>query len=204
MGFPTSNIFIYNKKNDSFDIKTFPNNVKLDNIGKCDQSYLSHVIRNYDTLNEYTLFLTPRYRDHIQDSVAAQLNSTLDLFKFCDTSFWSYTPAEYFSPNCKAVYYMCSDYRLTGYHGATLKANKDNLTFGEWMKKYIEPEIDDYVKKGNFRANMGGNFCNSRKRIQSRPLSFYKKLMEQFDANDSEIAHYFERAWYYIFNVHKA
>ena len=71
------------------------------------------------------------------------------------------------------------------------------------MQKYVEPNIDKYVKKDSFRLNFGGMFCYSKKNILSRSLSYYEDLLSQFDSDDSEVAHFFERAWYYIFNAHK-
>ena len=201
------NVYIYNKKNDSidssYDKAHFKNNFLLPNIGKCDHSFLWHVVHNYHTLKEFTLFLTPHYTHH-KPHTYETLETTLDWFEICDRTLWSYKPAVFYSPNCKLVNYFCSDYRL-GYYATHLKPNKDNYTFGEWLRAYVEPDIDAILAKpgARFHLNFGGNMCYSATSIKSRPLEFYQKLLEQFEDNDSEVAHYFERAWYYIFNAHK-
>jgi c-di-AMP phosphodiesterase-like protein len=51
-------IIIYNKGNNDNFYK--PNNskiIKLKNIGRCDHTYLYHIINNYDNLSEHTIFL---------------------------------------------------------------------------------------------------------------------------------------------------
>ena len=199
---PTNNIFIYNKNNYTYRQDRFRDNYILRNIGKCDHTFLKHIVNNYANLTKYTLFLTPYYRKHLLEHIKPHVKSPLDLFQFCDKSLWHFSSDVYFSPQCKKLYYFCRDYRLTAYGGSTLKPNKNNLTFGEWMIKYIEPKFDDLVRRDGAYVNFGGTFCYSRKNIMSRTLQFYKELMKQFDTNDSEVAHYFERAWHYIFNAH--
>ena len=200
--FPADNIHIYNKINNKYKPARFRNNLMLRNIGKCDHSFLTHVVNNYARLTEWTLFMTPRYKKHLLQHIEPLIKSPLDLFQFCDKSMWLLSAKAYFSPKCQDLDYFCRDYRLTKYVGSVLRANKSNLTFGEWMEKFVEPKFDDYVRREGAHVNFGGTFCYSKKRILSRPLEYYKSLMTQFDANDSEVAHFFERAWYYIFNAH--
>ena len=198
-------VFIYNKNNDNYKSNKFTNNIILENIGKCDHTYLTHVIRNYANLSEYTLFLTPIYDKHIPESERPNFNTTLDLFGLCDDTLGLIDQETYYSPGCRLMDFMCSDYRLSSYSSVPLKPNKDNITFGQWMLKYVEPDLEKYVRQIGFQFNLGGTFCVSKKNILSRPLDFYTKLIEQFEHyNDSEMAHFFERAWFYIFNIHKA
>jgi hypothetical protein len=45
-------LFIYNKGDDYID-----NSIKLDNIGRESDTFINHIIKNYNDINEYTIFL---------------------------------------------------------------------------------------------------------------------------------------------------
>jgi hypothetical protein len=200
----SDNIFIYNKSKKKYKPTNFRNNFLLRNVGKCDHSFLIYIVNNYYNLTQFTLFITPHYENHVLNEFKLVIKSPLDFFQFCDQSMWPIFPSEiYFSPNCKKLSYLCRDYRLGSYHGSKLRSNSKNLTWGEWMIAFIEPNFDFYVKRdGGVYVNFGGTFCYSKKNILSRSFQFYTNLLTHFDTDDSEVAHYFERAWYYIFNVH--
>ena len=196
--FPDRNVYIYNKLKGSTYAKSRFRNEFLENIGKCDHTYLAHVIKNYDRLAEFTLFITPHYDEHV---ISEQRNeSVLNFFSKCNQARDYVDANEYFSLACNN--YICKNFRLAHWD-SRLKPNKDNLTFGDWMLKNVEPKFENYVRRHGLYYTFGGTFCVEKKYILSRPLSFYVKLMEQFDVNDSEVAHFFERAWFYIFNLHK-
>ena len=57
------NYFIYNKSNE-----IIYNTYKLKNIGREADTYLHHIIENYNNLNEYTLFLQDDVDNHILDN----------------------------------------------------------------------------------------------------------------------------------------
>ena len=74
------------------------------------------------------------------------------------------------------------------------------------MEKYITPNIKENLdSKGNLLLNLrwGAIFCIHRNYVYSRSLDYYKDLLKQLDTNDCEVGHYFERAWFYIFNCDK-
>ena len=59
---------IYNKSNN--EIKNLNDNCliqNLDNIGREGETYLNHIINNYDNLSEYTLFIQDDTNNHIND-----------------------------------------------------------------------------------------------------------------------------------------
>jgi hypothetical protein len=49
---------VYNKgDNDNFEKNNVKKIINLDNVGRCDHTYLYHIINNYDNLSEHTIFL---------------------------------------------------------------------------------------------------------------------------------------------------
>ena len=196
--FPDNSIYIYNKNDGLYKEERYLHNYKLPNIGKCDHTYLAYIIEQYHNLKEYTLFTSPDYQVHSQ----SKIYTALKFFEKCNKVNAHYKKDVYFAKKCKKVNFFCKDYRINNFGWKDLSLNKDNITFGEWVKKYIEPNFERFVRKNGAFVNFGGTFCVRKANILSRNLSFYKQLIGQFDSNDSEVAHFFERAWYYIFNIH--
>ena len=70
--FENIDITIYNKSDEEFDISecTNKNQVKtlpLENIGREGETYLRHIIENYDNLDDYTIFIQDDADNHIMD-----------------------------------------------------------------------------------------------------------------------------------------
>ena len=178
-------IHIYNKSDEN--ISSSRNNTiihKLQNVGRETHTYLTHIINNYDNLTDLVLFTQGKWDDH---QCATYLT---DLFK---------------TPNSfnKQIISFNHDFRLTFYY-TSLEKEKDELCLGLWVKKYIESDIDYYLNKDGYFCNLGAIFCIKKENILSRPLEFYKDLLRQVDGYlNPEVGHYFERTWYYIFNIHK-
>lgn len=57
--------FVYNKSNE-----IICDTHKLENVGREGDTYLHHIIENYETLNDYTLFLQDDIDNHIMDTDA--------------------------------------------------------------------------------------------------------------------------------------
>lgn len=61
---PDSKITIYDKSH-TYENSKWTNIVKLKNVGRETDTYLSHIILNYDNLSEYTLFIQDDTNNHI-------------------------------------------------------------------------------------------------------------------------------------------
>ena len=59
-----SNILIYNKSSKNYENNQY-NYIKRENIGREGETYLNHIISNYDNLNDYTLFIQDDTDNHI-------------------------------------------------------------------------------------------------------------------------------------------
>lgn len=59
---------VYNKSDHKISIKNdFATQIYLTNIGREGETYLNHIINNYDNLSEYTIFIQDDTNNHIPD-----------------------------------------------------------------------------------------------------------------------------------------
>lgn len=174
-------IFLYIKNENIVENNTHDNlNIEyLPNIGRESHTYLHHIIKNYNNLTDYILFTQGNYTDHVYSLDYLINNKDKNLFD------------NHPFPNNFRLYYYIND----------LIPNPDNLNFREWFKKYVVKDYTEYVY--NFYFKHGAIFCIKKENILSRPLEYYERLIKLLDTNNSEVGHFFERSWYYIFNLHK-
>ena len=63
-------IIVYDKSNKNLKSdKSFISIQKLENVGREGETYLNHIINNYDNLNEYTLFIQDDTNEHIPNYI---------------------------------------------------------------------------------------------------------------------------------------
>lgn len=178
-----NNIIVYNKGND--DISTYFNIIKLPNIGRESHTYLYHIITNYNNLADKTLFMQGRVNDH-------------KLLQFDH-----YFNDEHLFIGRESVHdieMLKKDIDHSGKYLVELKKGdlkKSKYTPYEWINK-IGIDISNFEK---FKMIWGANFSISKEIIQSKPKLFYENLIKyvDYDRNPEE-GHFFERAWYTIFN----
>jgi hypothetical protein len=153
---------------------------KLPNIGREAHTYLTYIVENYYAL-PLVVFFTQGSNDHID-------GHTLE-------------------------YFTCIKSDVSQNYGTfDIRTGLDeNLHIRKYGNEYLYPELLDFKSwvKDNFDIELyneinfykGATFSVKRERILSRPLEFYKKLLSLIPEHPSpEIAHYFERVWWYIFN----
>lgn len=61
------NAIVYNKSGNEITFKNDLVQKYLDNIGREGETYLNHIINNYDNLTEYTIFIQDDTNNHIPD-----------------------------------------------------------------------------------------------------------------------------------------
>lgn len=150
----------------------------LPNIGREAHTYLSYIVTHYDTLPNKVYFSQGWIQDHNIDE------SIFETGKYSSNLITSYTNnGHVYSHNGKYTY------------------PKEKLNIKEWFQKYINKDIN---LEEPIRIWWNAIFPVSKKQIHSRPKEYYKMLLDLIpkNATNPEIAHYFERSWYYIFNCH--
>jgi len=168
------NYTIYHKKDNlqiGEEIITDDNNIFIPNYGRCEYAFLYHIIKNYDTLDDYTLFVK---------------------------SHWYIDNTNFFNHLYKCKLY---DYLSSGHSMRYTIWNKDDDIYdnsNQIIERYFYPNNHPFVKSIKDIYNLvysdsiplpkiqtkwaGGIPCFSvsKKLIIRHPKNIYIKLLEQF------------------------
>jgi hypothetical protein len=175
-------VIVYNKGDDNIPCEY--STIKLPNIGRESHTYLYHIINNYDNLADKTLFIQGRTSDH-------KIFPIIDYFKEGD---FIGNISEYGINMIKNRIQYSGKYLNDLNNGNLIKSKYTPL---EWMK-VIGLNIEDSLI---FKMVWGANFSLSKKKILEKPKIFYQNLLKYVEYhNNPEEGHFFERAWYSIFN----
>ena len=191
------NITVYNKGNNTNFITT--ENIKkinsIENLGKCDHTYLYHIINNYDNLSDITIFLPGSCEMDYKKVKAKRL---INVIEEKEAAVFLY---DEISLNIKTRFY---DFSLNDWetsNSINKEINKESkLTlsefrpFGKWFAHYFE----DIVVKHN---TYFGIFSVAKEDILQKPKEYYENLIKQLSkSSNPEVGHYFERAWAAVFH----
>jgi len=173
------NCIIYNKRHNI--INTLHPVISLPNVGREGHTYLYYIIHNYDSLDDYTVFLQGNPFDHSPFLIQ-------DIHKLINDIYTHRIHIPYctFSKNI---------YRITAH-------------YDECENKYGHPSIQEiypilFGKKRDSRSFLfgaGAQFIVSKQTILSRPKQFYETILKLLDHSVSPIEGYgIERMWSIIF-----
>jgi len=194
------NLFLYDKNpiNSENFYKSINPNIKythLKNVGRCEHSYLYHIIKNYDNLAELNIFtcgssfLKDRYFKRTMFNLFVLLSN-----KTNNTVFFR---------NPYPVLYMFDNFKLT--HHKTFSIENNIFDDCHVLQQYNGTYTDWYLK--NFKnhninyGSFGGTLAIHKKDILQHPKSYYENLISYIDHHNSpEVSHYFERAWGAVFD----
>lgn len=199
-------ITIYNKGDNDIVLPDSGHTVriyKLPNVGKCDHTYLHHIIENYESksLAGVTLFMVASVMDNTVFSKTKKFSTVLEAVKRTNTSAF---PSE--APYSR-VGVDDYDFQKNNY----LSTNKKNQTknpehalkfspsrpFGKWFKTVFK----NLKTPESTLITWNGIFAVDRDHIHQRPISLYKKLIKYVDDHSNpEAGHYLERAWTSVFH----
>lgn len=169
--------------------------IKLPNVGRCDHTYLHHIVQNYSNLPNVTLFLPASCMDEHKK------NTTLTIMKLVVDSK---NTVLYGNLMKKPIQELFKDFKLDEWK-ATNKQNAnanpesalkpcEERPYRVWYEKNLDTNIE--VKFVCF----WGIFAVARKHIIQNPKSFYEKLVRYVDNHSNpEAGHYIERSWGAIF-----
>jgi hypothetical protein len=151
--------------------------IELPNIGREGHTYLTHIINNYDRLDDYTIFLQGNPFEH---------NRTL-------------------GPRIEALFQRIRSGESLKYENLTDWFLDSNISGCPHHKNL--PLIECYekifgvaLKEKAFKFGAGAQFLVSRETIRRRSVDFYKKILRLLDYAVSPIEGYaVERFWYMIF-----
>jgi hypothetical protein len=185
---------VYNKGvNDDF-YKTDSNKViKLENVGRCDHTYLYHIIQNYDNLADVTIFL-PGSAD-MSYKIERAKRQVLEVEKHKNTVFIGsrHNDVKTHHYNFQLDEWKASDSRNYSVNSENKLLLADIRPFGKWYESHFKDIVVHYVV-------LSGIFAVSREHIRQHPKSYYEKFIKELSTSSNpEVGHYFERSWNAIF-----
>jgi hypothetical protein len=189
------NIIVYNKGNNDNFIK-FPNMtiINLDNVGRCDHTYLYHVINNYNNLANITIFLPGS--GNMCDKLA-KIKKLMGLIKKYNRAVFL---PDAVSHNVKEQLYDFTLNEWTSSHVQNRDLNPESKLeiskirpFGKWYEYYFNNIIIH-----NFAYY--GIFSVDKRDILQHSKEYYEHLIKQLcNSSNPEVGHYFERSWCAVF-----
>lgn len=186
-------IYLYNKgPNPSPESEVPYIEIKLENIGRCDHTYLYHIIHNYDDLGDVTIFTTgsvglphkSKKLDFIINKTLETRNSVLEGLYYINLRSWLY--------NFQIEKYEAS-YPVNNEVKQPMELSKIR-PFGKWYDSHFSGISVNL-------ANYLGIFSVANPHIKQHSKDYYVNLINDFPNNSNpEVGHYFERAWVAVFH----
>lgn len=186
---------VYNKgPNDRFNKTNVKKIINVKNVGRCDHTYLYHIITNYNNLGDIVIFL-PGSIDLFYKNLISQ-----KLFDLIENEGKAYFLGFKIN-NLKRDKY---DFTLDNYvasYGPNFNENRESKLlpasprpYGKWFEKKFGNII---VKQHCYL----GIFSIDKRDIIQHPKSYYKSLIKDVETHSNpEAGHYFERSWAAVFH----
>lgn len=200
--FDTKHLYIYDKNPISSEnfYKHINKNIKyehLQNVGRCDHTYLYHIIKNYDNLNDINFFIP----------ASTFICDDLHIFKLEILNKYFIINREsndtVFFKNIQDIplLMMFNNFKISG-HSTSTESNRlfkeDKLktcdfTYNEWY-------IENFGHRNVYYGSFGSILCLHKRHILQHPKKYYENLIKYLDKYDSpEEGHFFERGWGAVF-----
>ena len=194
--FPFRTIYIYTKGKDP--VLPFQRNtiqiIRLNNIGRCDHTYIYHMYTMYNNLADVTIFTTgsshlPHKNTNLRFIVPKVFETKKSVFRVQN------------EPEYKKKF---QEFKLNSWR-STNTNNQENTSknvmvqsslrpFGKWYDALFHGIETHYVV-------YGGVFAVSRAHIHHRTPKMYKAFLDQFpEHSNPEVGHYYERTWLTMFH----
>jgi len=185
---------VYNKgDNENFDKTNITNIININNVGRCDHTYLYHIVNKYDNLSDITVFF-PGSLDltHKKEKAIQILNGIKN-----------YNSAIFLGEYSDNIKNKFNDFKLDNWSSS----NSQNLTknnesklelskirpYGNWFKYYFGNKI---IKSFCYWSVFS---IDKRDIIQHKINRYIILLSILSNSSNPEVGHYIERSWCAIF-----
>ena len=167
---------------------------RMPNLGREEYAYLKYIVDHYECLPDISIFVQARLKNHLDQYGDLKLTREHSLLNHmlmqCRLFGHSMNAKSHRLGWCSAH----PQFRLADRYPHMIDSS---MTFGEWFESNVRrpfPVDAKWFKNAIFGVR--------RESILTRTKQFYEGLMEQLTSKEEhEICHYFERSWYYIFNL---
>lgn len=189
---------IYNKSDNENFVKT---NIKeiitLPNVGRCDHTYLYHVVSNYNNLSDIIVFLPGSL------NMPQKKNKAIDIITRIKKN--GYQTAIFSGHYVKNIHKYFYNFNLNewkcSFKQNYIKNSENKLTlsqirpFGKWYEYFFQNR-DTHTPIFTF----GGVFSIDKRDILQNNIEWYILFLEQLSTSSNpEVGHYIERSWCSIF-----
>jgi hypothetical protein len=157
-----SNVLIYNKGNDDLDSNKY-NIIQLNNVGREGHTFYKHIYDNYESLDDYTIFLQGNPFPHVKNLIQR-------LKKYIEK---------------KNV-----EYERIGNNRIKCLLSGCKIHDGLPIKEVYEKLFGTKKEEMEFNFIGGGQFIASKKLILSRPKDFYLKIVKLLEYDIDPIEGY--------------
>jgi hypothetical protein len=187
---------VYNKgDNDNFEKNNVKKIINLPNVGRCDHTYLFHLIENYDNLSDIIVFFPGSINIEYKKPKAIQLLSKIIENDYKNAYFFgSYhhnlrNRYKYF----KLDSHKCSD-PINYEKNCEIMLEKCKIRpYGLWYSYFFGNTIAHW-------STLSGIFSIDKRDIIQHPKLRYQFLIETINKHSNpEAGHYIERSWGVIF-----
>ncbi len=173
---------------------------ELPNVGREAHTYLKYIIEHYDKLPSVVCFTQGNIDDHYKlNTIVSGTELLISLMNTAVTSTDGYSIN--FQDSCGQLYIgpyfntNMEDARFVSFFKSEENYNNKMIPFKEWFENTLNIS---YPEK--YRLSWNGIFAVRGELIRRRSLNFYKRLLKEVDRINAPVeAHFFERAWYYVF-----
>jgi hypothetical protein len=180
-----TNIYIYLKDETRYEsIQQTYNNKKisikvLENIGRESQTYVYHIEKYYNNLEDKILFIQGNPFDHIKYSILLEYITNNNFYDFYD--FYDFIGLSNYMV-------ICDEFGNPHHPNLSVKETYKQICKFLPFKKII-PDIYNFYQ--------GAQFIVSRKNIHNYPIEMYSFLENEHRVN-KDLPYVLERLWSYI------
>jgi len=191
------NYIVYNKGiNDGFEKTKVSKVITLPNVGRCDQTYLHHIVSNYNHLSDIVVFLPGSINMEHKKKIAIKL--LVNILKTNKASFIGGETHSIFQlfHNFSQEEYCCTDKLNKELNNETSLFLCPQRPFGNWFLQHGFKDVNHYCYYGIFSVD--------KRDIYQHPITRYTQLLEELSLHSNpEVGHYTERSWASIFGPFK-
>jgi hypothetical protein len=188
---------VYNKGvNDTFEKKNVSQVIPLPNIGRCDQTYLFHIVSNYNKLSDIVIFLPGSVNMECKKIIAVKL--LLNILQTKKSSFIGGETNSIFQLFNSFLLdnWVCQNKTNQSLNNETQLYLSPQRPFGNWFLQHGFKDVNQYCYYGIFSVD--------KRDVYQHHISRYVQLLKELSVHSNpEVGHYTERAWASIFGPFK-
>jgi hypothetical protein len=187
---------VYNKgDNEEFNKSRVNKIINLPNVGFCDHTYLYHIVNNYNTLSNITVFFPGSIDIPYKKKKAIMTLHKIIKHEAPVIFAHKQKNIRQFFANFSIDKWKCSHPKNITSKSSSILAKSPIRPYKNWYTYHFGNRIyNDYIIQGIFSVHKLDIIYNS--------ITHYKSLLETVDKESNpEAAHYMERSWLAIFNT---